>query len=210
MVTQQITAELPYGLFSLTKTVVGIARRPYETVRSAVDRANLSEVFWIWALVFGYFGMVSVVKIPAFRPFLLTRQFLALSSGFLSGFFLNVLLLYTIGKRFCPDVSWKKIFVGWGYTMVPTIGWFFFTSLLYVILPPPRTTQWSGMLFSFWYLLVSTVLLFWKLMLWYLAIRFSLRISAPKILLVCLLSLPFLVGYSYLMYQWGIFRIPFL
>jgi hypothetical protein len=52
--------------------------------------------------------------------------------------------------------------------------------------------------------------LIWKLILFYLAVRFSSRLSFFKIFYLILLYLSIIIPYSYILYSFKIFKIPFL
>jgi hypothetical protein len=123
---------------------------------------------------------------------------------------LVVFLILHVGKLVGARGRLQAILLCWGYTLIPTVLWFLVTSLLYVIIPPPRTQSTAGITFSVLFLSFSTVLFFWKFMLSYLALRFGLRLDLPRIGAVIAISLPIIGLYSALMYRLGIFRIPFL
>ena len=178
---------------SFGRTIVGIVTRPYETYRRIVLHGSLWELIYIGAAVSLYCVISRIEVAPVVLTYLITIGLfwwtgrLAGSKGKLTGFLL-----------------------GWGYTLVPTLVWFLTTSFLYVLIPPPRSTRPEGFIFSILYLLFSATLLFWKVTLAYLALRFGLRLDLGKISLVSLIVLPILLLYSIGMYRMGIFRVPFL
>ena len=195
---------------SFVRTVLGLVTRPYETVRSTVERENPFELVFVAILLSLYFALASLVKVAAFRPFLLTRQFIVLAAATGVTYCLAVALFWTAGKLVGAQGKLKGLAVSWGYSLVPTLTWFLATSVLYVILPPPRTTSTAGILFSILFLVFSATLFFWKATIAYLTLRFGLRLDLGKILVVLAISLPILGFYSVGMYKLGIFRIPFL
>jgi hypothetical protein len=192
------------------RSVIGLVVRPYEAMRTIILRKHLHETVYVLLCICAYLGLSSVVKINAFRPYLLTRQFVLLFSGFTWGYACMALTLLLAGRIYAQKIAWQSVIVGWGYTLIPTVLWFLSTSLLYVVLPPPRTVRIEGIAFSVLYLVFSTVLLFWKLQLVYLCIRFALKLDVLRIstTIAMLLFVGFL--YSYVMYRCGIFRIPFI
>lgn len=198
------------GGFSFGRNAIGIIVRPYETYRRIVDRENVWELWYLAFLLVVYFALASIIKTASFRPFLLTQQFVLLISASGMSFLLTVALLWFVAGKFGGKGALKGFLVAWGYTMVPTFVWFLSTSLLYVLLPPPRTTRPEGILFSIVYLVFSATLFFWKAQLAYLALRFGLRMDLGKILLTWVIVGPLLGLYSIAMYRLGIFRIPFL
>ena len=150
------------------------------------------------------------MRTAAFRPFLLTKQFILLAGGATAGFALSVLVFWTIGRLVGGRGSIAALALAWAYTLVPTTVWFLATSLLYVLLPPPRTTSVLGITFSIVFLIFSITLFWWKLTLAYLTLRFGLKLDLAKILVVAAFSLPILAAYSVGMYRMGIFKVPFL
>ena len=204
-----LTSLLVGGVF-FGRSSLGIMTKPYETYRRIVDRANLGELFWLAALLACYFALASLVRTAAFRPFLLTKQFILLAGGATAGFALSVLVFWTIGRLVGGRGSIAALALAWAYTLVPTTVWFLATSLLYVLLPPPRTTSVLGITFSIVFLIFSITLFWWKLTLAYLTLRFGLKLDLAKILVVAAFSLPILAAYSVGMYRMGIFKVPFL
>jgi len=192
------------------RTVLGFVTRPYETVRSTVERENPLELVFVAVLLSGYFALASLVKVASFRPFLLTRQFIVLAGATGLTYILAVSLFWTAGKLVGAEGKLKGLAVSWGYSLLPTLTWFLATSVLYVILPPPRTTSAAGIAFSILFLVFSATLFFWKATIAYLTLRFGLRLDLGKILIVLAITLPILGFYSIGMYRLGIFRIPFL
>jgi len=195
---------------SFSRHVIGIAITPYQTYRVLVDRGRWGELVYIGGITAAYFALASLVKTASFRPFLLTKQFVVLTSGAIAGYLLVVGFIGFFSMILHRGKALEGIAVAWGYTMIPTVLWFFATSLLYVILPPPRTESFAGVLFSLLYLTMSVVLLFWKIELYYLTLRFGLRLDLLRIIALTIVFLPVVFGYSMAMYALGIFRVPFL
>ncbi len=203
-------ASLLVGGISFGKTIVGLVTRPYETCRQIVSRGTLWELPYIALFLTVYFALASIVKTASFRPFLLTKHFVALGLGAGGGFGLTVGLLWVMGRLAGGEGKIGKLALSWAYTLVPTILWFLTTSLLYVILPPPRTTSVLGILFSIVFLVFSITMLWWKFTLAYLSLRFAQRLDFARIFLVWGGTIPFLGLYSFFLYRWGIFKVPFL
>ncbi len=197
------------GVWFLRNTI-GVIIKPYATYRRIVDHGRLGELFYIGILLAGYFALASLVKEASFRPFLLTRQFVALTTTAAVSFFLASTTIWMVGTLVGGTGSWQRITLAWGYTMMPTVMWFLVTSLLYVLLPPPRTTGMLGVAFSIVYLIFSVTLFFWKIVLSYLTLRFGLRLDAKKIAVAAAIMVPLFVVYSIAMYRLGVFRVPFL
>lgn len=198
------------GVFTFLRRLVGIISRPYETYRSIIGKNSLWELVPLVVSIGAYLAGSSLVKTAAFRPFVLTRHFVKTSGAVMVTFFFVTAVLWGVGRLGGGKGKYPSFAVGWAYTLVPTLLWFLLTSLLYLILPPPRTTQWTGMSLSIVFLTLSAVLLFWKIMLGYLALRFGLSMDMKKILLTVLVAGPIIGLYSVGMYKLGIFRVPFL
>jgi hypothetical protein len=198
------------GCIGFTRNCVGIVMRPYETLRRIAVSANIWETPYIGVLLLLYFALASLVKTAAFRPFLLTKQFIVLTGAAMGSYLFVIIVLWYSGKIVGGKGTIKSLITSWSYTLIPTLCWFFATSILYVLIPPPRTTRIEGILFSVCYLVFSSTLLFWKVVLGYLTLRFSLHMDLGKILLTFSIAVPAIVLYSILMYRLGIFRIPFL
>jgi len=192
------------------QNVLGIITRPYETYRRIVHKSSLWEMVYIGTCLALYFVTAALVKTSLFRPFLMTRQFVLLGAAATITFLLAVSLFWQVGRWFGVKENFQGFVLGWSYSLIPTLFWFLMTSLLFVALPPPRTTSVLGVTFSIVYLLISVTLLFWKIILAFLSLRFGLRLDFAKIIAVCGIVLPILGAYSFGMYRLGIFRIPFI
>lgn len=205
METLLIVALVDFG-----RNIIGLVTRPYETCRRIADRGNPLELTYVVFVLALYFILASLVKVASFRPFLLTRQFFVLAGAAGVTYCLVVAIFWGIGKLIGANGKLKGLAVLWGYSLIPTVIWFFVTSVLYVLLPPPRTTSIRGVIFSVLFLVFSITLFLWKTTIAYLSLRFGLRLGLGKILVVLVGALPILGLYSYGMYRVGIFKIPFL
>jgi hypothetical protein len=193
-----------------TRNAVGTVTRPYETYRRIADRSNAWEILAVAFLVGCYFAFSSVIRTAAFRPFILTRQFVVVFSATTLTYFLIVGSLWALSRLLGGRGTMRSIALCWGYSLLPTLAWFLVTSLLYVFIPPPRTERIYGILFSVLYLVFSSMLFFWKATLAYLTLRFGMRLDFVRILAVFTVMTPFVGAFSVAMYRLGIFRIPFL
>lgn len=205
-----MTNQLLKAAVSFCINSVGVIARPYETYRTIVEMAKAWELLCVAGLIAGYFALASLVKVAAFRPFLLTREFMVLMGAAVISYAFIVALLWIIGRLVGGKGTLAGLACGWGYTLLPTVIWFFTTSALFLILPPPRTTSVAGVVFSGLFLVFSVMLLFWKLMLGYLTLRFGLKLDLVRIFIVAGIIVPILGVYSVGMYRMGIFRVPFL
>jgi len=198
------------ALVDFGRNVVGLVTRPYETCRKIADHGGFGGLLFVAVLLGVYFAFASFVKVAAFRPFLLSRQFIVLSCATGATYLFAVALFWMAGKLVGAQGKLRGLAVCWGYSLLATLTWFVATSILYVILPPPRTTSAAGVAFSILFLIFSVTLFFWKATIAYLTLRFGLRLNLGKILIVLVITLPVLVMYSIGMYRLGIFKIPFI
>jgi len=204
------TDTLIVAFVSFARTAIGTVVRPYETYRKIADRSGTREFLGIMLLVGFYFALSSVIRTAAFRPFLLTRQFVVLAFATVVTFGFVVAVLWGFSRLFGGRGTFRGVALCWGYSLLPTFFWFLTTSLLYLLIPPPRTTRIQGVLFSIVYLVFSATLFFWKATLAYLTLRFGMRLDLLRIVAVFAVAVPLVVVYSIGMYRLGIFRIPFL
>ncbi len=198
------------SFLSFSKHIIGIAYAPYSTYRTIVERGKTGELLFVWCVCSAYFALASLIKAESFRPFLLTKHFIILLTGAFLGYAVVVLLLWVCSVFLRKRRLMKGLAIAWGYTLIPTVAWFFFASLSYLLIPPPRTETVLGIVFSFLYLVVSSVLLFWKAELYYLTLRFGLQVDLIRSVGVSIVIIPFMVIYSVVMYRVGVFRVPFL
>lgn len=192
------------------RTMWGLFFRPYETYRRITRDGSLKEVVVISILIAFYFAIASILKVAAVRPFLLTEKFVTLYAGAVSGIVISVGMLRFVGQLLGSKVPTRTLLVAWVYTLLPTLMWFLVTSVLSVILPPPRTPSFLGMLFSMLFIIFSVTLLWWKITLAYLVLRFGLKFDLKRNVIVAVCCAPALAGWSMLMYKWGVFKVPFL
>ena len=193
------------------KNVFGIINNPYVTYRNlAAQKTPLLQLIWLAGLVLAYFAFASAIKAGIRNPYILTWKFNTLSFAGLFGFLGMVVLILIVARVARVSVSGKTIVILWAYSLLPTLAWFFATSMLYILLPPPRTLTIAGTLYSTLFITFSIALGIWKGILYYLTFRFGLRFDLFRILLVTVILAPAVALYSILMYKSGIFRVPFL
>ncbi|MEK7166109.1 MAG: YIP1 family protein, partial [Patescibacteria group bacterium] len=144
------------------------------------------------------------------HPFILSLNVSRLFTVSLTTYIGICLLLLVLGKMVGGKPNLRAILLGWGYSLIPTLIWFFATSLFYLLLPPPRTETILGRSFSLIFNTFSLSLFFWKGMLYYLTLRFGMKLDLRQISVISVIFLPLLVVYAVLMYRFHIFRVPFV
>lgn len=198
-------------LFTFLKNIFGTINSPYKTYLVLVKKGKPIEGFLILGLVVIYLAWASLVRTGVHsNPFILTLNFTKLLASFLWTFLLSIGGLYFLGKIFGGQGPLKGIFLTWSFSLIPTLSWFLLTSILYLLLPPPRTTSLLGQAFSIFFIAFSLTLFFWKGLLYYLTLRFGMRLNLLRIAGVSTVFFPTLGLYSLLMYRLGVFRIPFV
>ncbi|MBI2051722.1 hypothetical protein HYT33_03095 [Candidatus Roizmanbacteria bacterium] len=189
-------------LFDLLASFLIVLRRffylavtPYKTQRKISLEKDFVQVFFIFLLVFLYFAA--------------TRRIL-LFTLFLLNFSITVAFFYGMGRVFKKNITLKSFIFTFSYALLPTLIWFGADLFLYLVLPPPRTLSLLGRAFSIFFVSFSLSLLFWKIILVYLALRFSMRQNFYHIVFTFLLYLTYLIPVSYLLYVFGFSKVPFI
>lgn len=194
-----------------SRNTIGSINSPYATFRRlSSTTSDLGQVFFIWFLVLLYFAFTSLVKNGTANPYLLTYKFNILFFSTAVTFAGIIFLLFLLAKIVGAKTNIKTLIILWSYTLFPTLVWFFLTSLFYLILPPPRSLTMLGKIFSLFFIFLSSILFFWKIILYYLTLRFGLKLGLYKIGVISIFTGPFVCLYAIIMYQMGIFRIPFI
>lgn len=204
------TSTLIISGIAFFRSASGLITRPYETYRRITRDSKPSALIFVGLLLVLYFAIASALKVASFRPFLLTERFVTLYIGAVSGVLVSVGMLRFAGWILGSITPTRTLLVGWVYTLLPTALWFAVTSVLSVLFPPPRTASVPGMLFSLLFIVFSITLLWWKITLAYLVLRFGLKFDLKRNIVVALICAPVLAAWSVLMYKWGIFKVPFL
>lgn len=188
----------------VTKRTLFLAFQPYKTMRSISQHTQTTELGIIYLFIAAYFHWAHMV-----RPFFYPPLFLFFLVGVIT--YLSVVfysrLAAIIGSKQTDLMPYVNTL---SYAFVPTLLWFTGNSFLYVILPPPRTLSANGKLFSIVFVTLSVSMLLWKVMVWYLALRFSTRFKATRVIYLMLLYLCLLMPYMVGMYYLGVFRVPFV
>jgi len=176
---------------------------PYKGMRKISLENDYWQIFFIFLMVFIYFKLAYFLR-GNFYPTIFTFFI------FLANFFLMISFFYGLGKIFNWKIKKTALIFTFSYSLLPTLIWFFTTLFFYFVLPPPRTFSLMGRTFSIFFITFSLTVLFWKLILFYLALRFSTQVSFFKIFYLILLFLLWYAPYSVLLYYLKIFRVPFI
>lgn len=178
---------------------IGLLFTPYVTMRKISIESTWKESFWVFILIVIYFLITNTIHFWV-------NGLLGASTLFvMSVLFLSILPASGVFRE-----RLNRMFVTWSYTLLPTLIWFYSTSLFFFVIPPPRTTSLLGKSFSVIYIALSISLLCWKFILVYLSIRFSLRIHLYRVIYYIVLYLTLSVPLWLFLYNSGISRIPFV
>ena len=164
---------------------------------------DFRQIYFIFLLVFIYFKFVFFLKNNSYSA---TFIFFV----FLFNFFLITSFFYFLAKILEYEVKFLSLIFTFSYSIFPTLIWFFSTSFFYIVLPPPRTNSFLGKSFSIFFITYSFSLLLWKMILFYLSLRFSTKQNFYRIIYMILIFLLWFIPYSIFLYHFKIFRIPFI
>ena len=191
------------SLILFLKRALLLVLYPYKTMRRISRERDTTQLWIIFFFVFSYFLIADKVRLSAD---LFPLHFIVTMINFI----FTVYFFYFLARLFSRETSLMPFIFTLGYSLIPTLIWFFTNLILFVLLPPPRTWSLPGTLFSVIYIIFSISLLFWKLILVYLGIRFSSKLSALRIVYYLALYLCIFLPYSFFLYLMALFRIPFI
>ncbi len=191
------------SLVIIFRRYLSLVFTPYKTMRKISLEEDWLQVYIVAGFITLYFYVRSFwIKLP-FAPWLYILLFIL-------DFAFTVVFFYLIGFILNKQTSWNSLIFTLSYSLYPTITWFLANSIFYILIPPPRTFSLLGRAFSIFFLTFSLSLLFWKIILVYLAIRFSTKLNFFSILYLILLYLLFFIPLLYAMYLFGFTLIPFI
>jgi hypothetical protein len=203
MVPKNILPEFLASCIIFLRRCLFLILYPYKTMRAIAEENDWTQIFIIFGIIAIYYGSLSWVKDMSHSPLL--QLCLVLFN-----YTVTVLYIAFFGKSLGDDTELRKLLFVFAYALIPTIIWFYMNTFLYVVIPPPRNLTILGKSFSIVFITISTSLLAWKLILWYLAIRFATKLKFYDILYITILYIAIVVPYSLFMYHLGFFRIPFI
>ncbi len=158
------------------------------------------QIGLVFFLIFSYFYAVSYITSHSISNFIFFLVSLTLTLSF----------FYFCGILIKAQNSLTTLITTWTFSLLPTLIWFFLTAILFILLPPPRTTSFLGTIFSLIYIIISLVLLWWKLTLIYLSIRFSLKTDFVMTMFLMIIYGVWFLPYTYALYFFSISRVPFI
>lgn len=172
-------------------------------MRKITQEKDYWQIIIIFSLVFIYFKFAYFLRD---KPYPATFTFLI----FFLHFSLTVAFFYGLSRVSDNKIKLSSFVFTLSYSFIPTLIWFASSSILYVFVPPPRSLSVLGKGFSIFFIAYSVSLLSWKMILMYLALRFSTRAGFYRIIYLLVLFLVWFIPYSVLLYHLKMFRIPFI
>ncbi len=172
-------------------------------MRSISHEDDNFQLIIIYGLIFIYFQLANKIKRFIFPPSIIFLIFLL-------GFFLTNLFFYFLSSLSQKKTQLRSFFFTLSYSLIPTLIWFGSNSFFYLTIPPPRRITPLGKLFGVFFITFSLSLLIWKIILSYLAIRFSSKLNFYRVVYLIILYLCVFFPYSIIVYHFKIFRIPFI
>lgn len=174
-------------------------------MRTIYFDGTYKETYFIFMMIFIFFNLSNYVKNETSNPVLLLAIVLVqlIMTIIFFGIFSKIL---NLNKKF----YFKKYFTLFSYSLIPTIVFFYVNTLLYGILPPPRSNTVLAEIFSIMFISFATSIFFWKIIILYLAVRYSTALKFFTILYTILIYISIVLPYSILLLKLNLFRIPFL
>lgn len=204
-----IVAHIITSLIFVLRNFGYLVYAPYKTMRRISKNEDKGQIAIIFIIAIGYFIYAQIVRQRTLHPLVVSSYAIISITGFFVTFYLVTKFFHEIYKKI-SDVEYMSIVSTFAYSLLPTFIWFFATSTLFYILPPPRTESFLGKGFSMTFVVFSTTLLFWRVVLLYLSLRFSTKQKFYRIAAGIGVFMLWFLPYSYLMYKLQIFRIPFI
>ncbi len=193
------------------KLIYGLVQYPYTTCRSIALRKPFIHLGFIALLISVYLLLSTLAKESlSTNPYFLTKSLVKAGLVISMSFFLVTFFMFGLSKIFNKNTNYLTFALLWAFSLLPTLSWFLITTVFYVLVPPPRTLSLQGQIFSGIFLVFSFLCFFWKGLLYYLSLRVGLLLNAKQIILLSLIVLPVIFGYSYLLYKLQIFKVPFI
>jgi len=167
---------------------------PYRTMRKISLETDKLQIFWIAFFVVTYFLTVGLVKILTFIVLFVS----------------TILFMLAVGISLKKKIKISSMLFTFSYGLLPTTIWFYMSLVLLYLLPPPRTQSIQGKVFSVLYVSFSLSLLLWKIILSYLAIRFSLKLGFYSTMIALIFYIGFIAILSYFGLTLGLSKVPFI
>ncbi|SRR3989339_1710277 len=203
---KKILVNLLSSFLLIFNRFVGLILNPYKTMRKVSLEKDYYQPGIIIGIIFLYFKFVYYLRDKVYPATLIYLLFII-------NFLLTILFFYFLSRIFSKnkkEITFRSFFFTFSYSLLPTLIWFLTTSILYIFITPPRSFSILGKGFSIFFIAYSISILIWKLILIYLAIRFSSKQNFFRIIYMIVFYLMWFIPYSILLYHFRLFRIPFI
>ncbi len=187
------------------RRVIYLIVSPYKTMRDIAQDDDMMQVLFIFLCIGVYFYFANNLRNYPHEPWILF--FMTVFHYLLTVTYFALFMILSTKQHRVKIAPFMLLF---SYALIPTLVWFITNSVLYALIPPPRTPSFLGKGFSLVYVSFSIGILFWKIMVTYLAIRFATGFRFFRIVYSMILYLIAVIPYSILLYSLQFFRIPFL
>ena len=193
------------SLIIVLQRIVLLILYPYKSMRRISRETDHLQIVIIFSFILVYFYFANELREYTYEPIIL---FILTVFHYIA----SVFFFYFIGTIFnkSHSIQLKPYLFTLAYTFIPTLVWFGTNSVLYAILPPPRNLTMLGTAFSVVYVSFCVAVFLWKLILEYLALRFSSEQPFYRIIYMLLLYIALVGPYFFMMYVMGFFRVPFI
>jgi len=189
----------------------GLIFRPYKAIRKISQEDDKLQLLIIFGFIYLYFIYGNIIRNKTIHPFIISTKTSINVFFFTLTFLLVTSYFYTFAKLITDQQQrYRSYLFTFTYSMLPTYIWFIITSTLYLLIPPPRTASFPGLVLSGLFLVFSLTMFFWRINLLYLSIRFSSKMSFYQIVFSQVIFSLWFIPYCYFLYQMRVFRIPFI
>jgi hypothetical protein len=209
---EHIIASFLASIILVFRNTYRLIQDPYKTMREIAKERDVVQILLIFSVCCCYFLYAATVRHGSIDPVIITSSAIISSISFITTFALFIVFIYLIGKKYGvkhEDVVPRAVHLA-TYSLLPTLTWFWLTSTLFVLVPPPRHATPLGILFSIFFIIYSLTFLDLRIMMLYVTIRFSLRTSFQQTVKIMFIYFALFFPYSLILYKLGLFRVPFI
>src|SRR3989344_842908 len=155
-------AHILSSLIIVFRNFIFLMFSPYKTMRKIAKETDYGQPIIIFLIAIGYFCYAQIVRQRTLHPLIFASSALISIVMFGITFVLVTKFFYFLYRRRtfqgAHEVTYKPFVFTFAYSLLPTLIWFYATSTLYYLLPPPRTTSFLGKGFSMVFIVFSVTL----------------------------------------------------
>lgn len=203
---KKILVNLLSSFLLVINRFIGLVYNPYRTMRKISMENDYYQPAVIAGVIFLYFKFIYYLRDKVYPATLIYLLFIV-------NFLLTISFFYFF-SRLCSkskkEIAFSSFIFTFSYSLFPTLIWFLSTSILYIVIAPPRSFSILGRGFSIFFIAYSLSILIWKFILMYLSLRFSSKQNFFRIIYMMIFYLMWFIPYSILLYHFRLFRVPFI